>query len=186
MHKKTYILLLISFALLVSLSGVIWYALSSVVTLKDEENILRGELQSWVKRSKQTSSLQNTLIEARRVKLAMDDYFFVPTEENQIALISDLERVIKETGSAGEVKSLDVNADYSKVVGSITVSGEWNNVYHTLLALEAYPIKLNLDDISILEEKSGVAETKNGVAPNKKLNYRANIKFTITNTRKPK
>lgn len=180
MKKRTYTLLISSFILLLTLGGVLWYGLNSVVNLKEEESTLRGEMESWIKKSKQATTLQSTLTEAKKVKGVIDEYFFVPTEENQISLISDLEKIIKDTGSAGEIKSLDVMPDYSKVVGSIVIHGEWNDVYHTLVALEAYPIKLNLDDVSISEQQNVGVDSKT-----KKPTYVANVKFTITNIHKP-
>lgn len=179
MKKRTYVLLISSFILLLALGGVLWYGVNSVVTLKEQEGTLRGEMESWIKKGRQTTNLQNTLTEAKKVKGNIDEYFFVPTEENQITLISDLEKIIKDTGSTGEVKSLDVMTDYSKVIGSLSIHGEWNDVYHTLLALEAYPIKLNLDDVSISELQTSV-ENKG-----KKPIYNANVRFTITNIHKP-
>ncbi len=182
MNKRTYILLSISSLILIILGGILWYGITSVVSLKDEENVLRGEMQAWIKRSKQTSSLQNTLLEAKKAKASMDNYYFVATEENQIALISEIETLIKDTGSKGEVNSIDVAPDYSRLIGSVTIVGEWNDVYHSLLALEAYPIKINLDDTYITEDSSIAFESK---AKSGRPVYRAVVRWTITNVRKP-
>ncbi len=184
MNKKINILFGLSFILAAIMFVVIWYGLTSIVELKKEENTLRGEMQSWIKRSKQTASLQNTLTEAKNVKEDMQEYYFDPTEENQIMFISDLEKIIKETKSTGEVRSLDVSPDNTKVVGSINVYGEWNDVYHTLLALETYPIKLKFDDVSISEDNT--VDPSLSASKEKRQKYRAIVRFTIINIQKNK
>lgn len=185
MHKKTYTLVFVLGILFFGLSGILWYGISSVITLKNEENALRGEFQSWVRRSKQMSSFYNTLEEAKRIKEATQEYYFVPTEENQILLISGLERAVRESGAKGEVKSLDVSSDYTKVAGGISLSGDWNSVFHALLSLEAYPIGLSLNDIAITEERSSANDVLVSASSTPKTIYRANIQFSITNIRKP-
>lgn len=184
MKKKTIILLFISVSLFFILGGFIYYGANSLLTLKRESSELKGELNAWLKRSKQSYNLQELLEETKKVKSQIDLYYFNPNQENQIAFISEIESIIRKTGTKGEVRSLDVLPDNSKVICSVTFAGEWSNVYHTLLALESYPIKINLDDISIVEEKTNdsLSKIEKGQTPQ----YRANIKFTITNILKEK
>lgn len=186
MKNKTYILFMISISLFIVLSGVLYYGVTSILTLKNDESTLRGELDSWLKRSRDSSTLQENLTEAKKVREEMNNYLFVATEENQISFISEMESIIKRTGTKGEVKSLDVAADYSKMICSLTFSGSWADVYHTLLALEAYPIKINLDDVSVVEEKIMDIASKNDKVSSPLQQYRANVKFTITSMIKPK
>lgn len=183
MKRKTYIILLISISLMMILGGILFYGASSVLSLKEQGSTLRGELDSWLRRSRDSSNLQETLAKAKNVKTEMDNYVFVATEENQIAFISEIENIMSRTGTRGEVRSLDVTPDYTKLICSITFSGDWPNVYQTILALEAYPIKINLDDVSIVEEKP--TETTPSNAKILSQEYRANVKFTITSMRKP-
>ncbi len=182
MKRRTCALLIISIFTSIILGLILFQGIYSIFSLKKEEGSLRGEMEAWVKKGKQTSSLQNTLVQAKKVRELINKYFFDPTEENQILLISDIEKIVRDTGSSGEVKSFDLLNDKSKIIGSVLITGEWSNVYHTILALEAYPIKLNLDDVSILEDRVIPGDEKNKIS--QKIIYRANIRFTITNIAK--
>lgn len=186
MKNKTIILLFVSIFLLFTLGGIIYYGANSLLELKRESSELKGELTAWLKRSKESYNLQDLLEETKKVKTQIDLYYFNPSEENQIAFISQVEGIIKKTGSRGEVRSLDMMPDYSKVICSVTFAGKWENVYHTLLALESYPIKINLDDVSIVEEKNSESIEKSEKGLAQIPQYRANVKFTITNIQKPK
>jgi hypothetical protein len=186
MKNKIVILLLISLLSLLFLGGVLYYGANSLLELKRESAELKGELNGWLKRSKETYNLKDLLDETKKVKSQIGLYSFNPSEENQIAFISEIESIIRKTGTTGEVKSLDVTPDFSKLICSVTFAGKWDDVYHTLLALESYPVKIYLDDVSIIEEKNSDTSPKTGKILFQSPEYRASVKFTITNISKLK
>lgn len=179
MQKRTYVTLIVAIVLALILGGVLWYGVSSIITLKGEEDTARGEFQSWIRKSKQVLSLRKTLDRAAAVDASLQEFSFAVTDENQIQLISDLERIGKVTGVKAEVKDLSVSPDSTSLAGSLTFTGDWTSVYHALASLEVYPIKIFVSDVTIGEETS---QSTTGVA---KMNYRANVRFVLLHTHKP-
>ncbi len=179
MQKRTYITLAISIVLALVLGIAVWYGVSAIITLKNESDVSRGEFQSWIRKSKQVLSLRKTLDRAAAVDASLQEFSFTVTDENQIQLISDLERIGKVTGAKAEVRDLEVAPDSTSLSGSLTFTGEWGNVYHALAALEAYPVKFYLSDVSINEYQGTTASATT------KTIYRANVRFTILHTHKP-
>lgn len=179
MQKRTYVTLIVVAVIALLLGGALWYGVSSIVSLKSEEDTARGEFQSWIRKSKQVLSLRKTLDRAAAVDASLQEFSFVVTDENQIQLISDLERIGKVTGVKTEVKDLAVSPDATSLAGSLTFTGEWTSVYHALAALEVYPIKIFVSDVTVSEEP---VQSTTGPA---KTNYRANVRFMLLHTHKP-
>ncbi|HXK37730.1 MAG TPA: hypothetical protein VJ579_01550 [Candidatus Paceibacterota bacterium] len=179
MQKRTYITLIVAALLAVILGGIVWYGIDAITTLKGESDTARGEFQSWIRKSKQVLSLRKTLDRAVAVDASLQEFSFTVTDENQIQLISDLERIGRVTGVKAEVRDLEVAADSSSIAGSLSFIGEWKNVYHAIAALEVYPFKLFISDITISEDSPSQS---GGVS---RVNYRANVRFTLLHTHKP-
>lgn len=171
--------MIVAAVLALSLGGFAWYGVSAIITLKGESDVARGEFQSWIRKSKQVLSLRKTLDRAAAVDASLQEFSFTVTDENQIQLISDLERIGRVTGAKAEVKDLEVSPDSTSVSGSLTFIGDWKSVYHALEALEVYPFKMFISDVTIGADQTLVAT---GPA---KTNYRANVRFILMHTHKP-
>lgn len=179
MQKRTYVTLIIAALLALILGGVTWYGVDAIIALKNNSDSTRGEFQSWIRKSKQVLSLRKTLDRAAAVDASLKEFSFAVTDENQIQLIADFERIGRMTGVKAEVRDLEVSPDSTSLAGSLTFIGEWKKVYHALAALEVYPIKIFISDVSINEDQSAVAM---GSA---KANFRANVRFILLHTHKP-
>lgn len=180
MQKRTYVTLIVAAVLALGLGGFVWYGIDAIITLKQESDATRGEFQSWIRKSKQVLSLRKTLDKAAAVDASLEEFSFIVTDENQIQLISDLERIGKVTGVKAEVRDLEVAPDSSSVSGSLSLIGDWKSVYHALAALEVYPFRLFVSDVSIVEDAA------QAVAGTARSNYRANVRFVLLHTHKPK
>jgi hypothetical protein len=179
MQKRTYITLTVAALLAIIFGGIVWYGVDAITTLKGESDAARGEFQSWIRKSKQVLSLRKTLDRAAAVDASLQEFSFSVTDENQIQLISDLERIGKVAGVKAEVRDLEVAPDSTSVAGSLSFIGDWKSVYHAIAALEVYPFKIFVSDVTINED----TPTQVGTAT--KTNYRANVRFVLLHTHKP-
>jgi hypothetical protein len=179
MQKRTYVTLIIAVLFALILGGFTWYAVDAVITLKNESDAARGEFQSWIRKSKQVLSLRKTLDRAAAVDSSLQQFSFTVTDENQIQFISDLERIGRVTGAKADVRDLEVAPDFTSVSGSLSFIGDWKSVYHALAALEVYPVKIFVSDVTINPDQSQVTSSA------QKPQYRANVSFVLLHTHKP-
>lgn len=139
--------------------------------------LFRGEMQSWVKKGKQMTSFYSVLDEAKRVSGLLQDEYFFPSEEEQIQLITALEQLAQQFSLTAEIRSLESAADYSKVSGVIACSGTYDALMAYLQALEVFPYRIAIDEVSI--------QTKNNQHIHPKQIVETVLTFHLVDIQKP-
>ena len=134
---------------LVLTGGIFLWEYQSIQTLKSKEMILRGEMQSWVKKGKQMTTFYSVLDEAKRVSQLLTKGYFFPSEEEQIRLITTLEQLAQTFALKAEVRSLELAPDYAHVSGVIACSGAASAVIEYMRTLEVFPHRLIIDEVSL-------------------------------------
>jgi Tfp pilus assembly protein PilO len=177
MQKKTVWMIAFSLLFLIATSTLYVWGYTSIHELKSEEMVFRGEMQAWVKKGKQMTSFYSVLDEARRVSALFAEEHFFPSEEKQIQLITALEQLAQKFGLTAEIRSLESAADYSKVSGVIACSGSYAALMEYLQAVEVFPYRVAIDEISI--------QTKSGQYIQPKQTVEAILTFHLVDIQKP-
>ena len=162
--KKTKIILIIFILLDIFLlgifSGLYLYMKNQNIDTNDKENKIKNEIKKQDSRSLMQSDLNEGKVYRDNIgKLIIG-------KENIVGFIKIIEDMVSSSGLNFEVKSVAaenndnlniINSEYIRV--KIDVTGEWSNLQFFMKLLENYPLKIDVNKVSLTkfsdyEEKS--------------------------------
>lgn len=122
-------------------AGLLWFEYTSMQDKKVQEADLRNQLAEEIQKNQKLATLKKTLESAEAERVLLEKFLFDPSEESQIALISQMELLGSvTTGALVTTMSLDLTSgDPRSLNGNFTVSGTWGELYHLLQLVESFP-----------------------------------------------
>lgn len=171
MRRTLHILILLLVLDLVG-AGALWYGYSFMHDKKTGAGGLTQELVLEKQRGERLSALRGALESSREDHLAIEEYLFDPSEENQIAFLSILEGMgLPTTGAAIAVTSFELTKDAPrKIRADMTVTGTWGQQFHVLRLIESLPTRTAVERFSIRRAQT---------TPNAPDAWQGNIAFEI-------
>jgi Tfp pilus assembly protein PilO len=141
--KKSLNILIVLAVLDLALLGALWYGYTSMQDIKTEESDLRAQLAEESQKGQKLKALRDTLAAASKDKEQLERYLVDPSDENQIQLISRIERLATTTGVTITTNSFDlVQAKPPALHGEFAVDGSWKQIYRFLRLIEEFPTRV--------------------------------------------
>ena len=158
-HTSKFLILLV----LVNLCASVGYYLLFDNTRKETEkaSTLSSKIDLGSQRSGRLSGLQSAVKETESERAQLTS-FFLPTG-SEVSFIEQVESLAKASGlseKTSNVSEVPGRVGGTKIVQvQIMVTGSWSNVIYFLGQLENSPYKLDIRNISLLEQSSGSKKT---------------------------
>lgn len=153
-NKKTKIILItfltLDLLLVIIFSSLFLYMKSQNIDTNDKENQIKSE----IKKQESRSLMQDDLEESKDYRNKINE--FIIGQENIVGFIKILEDMVSSSGLKYEVKSVIseqnddlslINSEYVRV--NVDVTGDWKKIQFFLKLLENYPLKIDLDKVSL-------------------------------------
>lgn len=167
--KKTLNILIVLALLDVVGIGFFWYGYTKMIDIKQQESELRSELAEEQQKGRKLDALRSTLASAVKDREQLERYLIDPSDENQIQLISRVEKLgIKTTGVEITTTSFDYlsTAKVPTLHGEFTLSGTWKELYQLLRLIEEFPARviINRYDIHTAQRAESTTATQDNWA----------------------
>ena len=166
--------LIIDIIMIVIFSGLYMYMKKQVINSNDKENQIKNEIKKQESRSLMQDDLNDSKLYSNKIK------DFIIGGEDTVGFIKIMENMVSSSNLKFEVKSVsavsntdldNINSEYLKVI--LNVTGGWNNIQYFLKLLENYPLKIDIDKISLT--KFTDYEVKGDVLPQ----WLGDFEFTV-------
>lgn len=153
MSKTTRFFIVYTIYLLLAVTAYVlfYYTISQKGDETTETNALITEIQE---QNKQFKNLSNIVEETKDGREKITD-FFVVGEDSFINFLETVEEIGEISGVkavVGAINEAEGGIESVKVLNlGINFEGEWSNVYHFLVLLESFPLKITLDSLRMNE-----------------------------------
>jgi hypothetical protein len=164
-NNKTKIILItfifLDLILAIVFSGLYFYMKKQTIDSINKKDQIKSEIKKQEARDIMKSDLNDAKIYGDKIKE------FMVSEGDIVGFIKILENMVSTTGLKSEVKSVSaesndnlnlINGEYIRV--KLDVTGEWNNIQSFLKLLENYPLKIDIDKLSISKFSDYEPKTK--------------------------
>lgn len=140
--------------------GGLWYGYTAMKAKKDSEMQLRGDIAEEQQKWKKLAVLRRTLSLAEKDRAAFSKYFLDSSEESQIKFIGEIEHLGTTTGAMIKTDAFEyVRQDPKSFRATFSLTGSWEQLYHTLRLIEEYPGRMVINRVD-MRESIGDAEHK--------------------------
>jgi hypothetical protein len=155
------VLILIDLILVIVFSGLYFYMKKQNIDSVNKEDQIKSEIKKQEARGIMKNDLNDAKIYGDKIKE------FMVGEGDIVGFIKILEDMVSTTGLKSEVKSVStessdnlnlINGEYIRV--KLDVTGEWNNIQAFLKLLENYPLKIDINKISLSKFSDYESKTK--------------------------
>ena len=138
-------------------AGLLWYGYLYIQSEKNKETELRVQISEESQKGQKLATLKRTLASANKDHQELVQFLIDPSEENQIQLISGIEKLGSSTAQiSAETTSFELTATAPIALrGSLTLKGSWRRLYHFLRLIEEYPSRAMIDRLDISYSPSG-------------------------------
>ena len=142
MNKTLNILIVLALLNMIG-GGLLWYGYAHMQNMKDSESALLTELSGENLKGQKMVALRQTLASAEKERETLEKFLIDPSEENQIKLISQIEKLGTTTGAFIDTTSFDRTASVPPSLhGNFSIRGKWGELYHFLRLIESYPSRV--------------------------------------------
>ena len=141
----------------IAVAAGLWYGFTVMKEKKDLETKLHADIAEEQQKWKKLAVLRRAIVLAEKDRDAYAKNFYDPSEESQIKFITEIERLGTTTGAIVKTETFDYARNEPRSFrGSFSLTGSWEELYHTLRLIEEYPGKMVVNRFDAIENAPSV------------------------------
>lgn len=136
--------------------GILWYGYTYVSKQKLAETELLDQLRDEKVKNQKLAAISKTLSSVEMQRHELDQFLIESSDENQIQLITALEKLgATTTGAIVDTSRFEPSAGAVPMLhGDLSITGSWSQVYHFLRLMEEYPSRLIIGRFEVHRDES--------------------------------